>query len=138
MPAGCGNTEYIGVFTRLLAPATREFQPEMILISCGFDAHADDPLASMQLDREGYLAMTRIVRGLADEICGGRVLVVLEGGYSASGLQDGTNAVLEGLMEPPPSELPQIPDFQPGSALGAVLDRVIGVHRRHYPTLGSP
>jgi acetoin utilization deacetylase AcuC-like enzyme len=138
MPAGCGNTEYVGAFTRLLVPATREFRPELIVISCGFDAHADDPLASMQLDREGYLAMTRIVRALADEVCNGRVLVVLEGGYAESGLRDGTNAVLEGLMESPTPELPQTPEILPGSALRAIVDQVIDVHRRHYPTLGSP
>jgi acetoin utilization deacetylase AcuC-like enzyme len=136
MPAGCGDAEYTGVFQRLLMPAARAFRPEFILVSCGFDAHRDDPLASMELTRDGFLAMARTVRALADELCGGRLACVLEGGYAASGLRDGTSALLEALTEPaaPPVG---VPDAPPGSTLRQLVDRVVAVHGARIPGLGA-
>ncbi|MCB1268852.1 MAG: histone deacetylase, partial [Microthrixaceae bacterium] len=100
LPAGSGDEEYTGVFERVLVPVARCYAPQAILVSCGFDAHRDDPLASMEVTRAGFLAMARIVRSLAEELCGGRVALVLEGGYAESGLREGTSAVLEALLEP--------------------------------------
>jgi len=137
MPAGCGDDEYVGALLRILVPVARRFAPEMILVSCGFDAHRDDPLASMELSRQGYLEMTRIVRALADELCEGRVALVLEGGYAPSGLVEGTTAVIEGLLEPPPSRLSRSPDANAGSMLHTIVDRVARVHRDRYPDLGA-
>jgi hypothetical protein len=83
-------------------------------VSCGFDAHRDDPLAAMELSRAGFLALARSVRALADELCGGRIAFVLEGGYAASGLRDGTSAVLQALTEPSPGAVP-VPEAPPGA-----------------------
>jgi acetoin utilization deacetylase AcuC-like enzyme len=137
MPAGCGDAEYVGVLQRVLIPAARQFRPEMILVSCGFDAHGDDPLASMELTGDGFLTMTRLVRALADELCGGRTLFVLEGGYAASSLREGTRSVLQGLLESPPGSLPDLSEVAPGSRLRAILDRVIAVQRHHFRDLGA-
>ncbi len=90
MPAGCGDAEYTGALQRLLVPAALAFRPEMVLVSCGFDAHRDDPLAAMEVSGEGFRTMARIVRALAEDLCGGRAVFVLEGGYAASGLREGT------------------------------------------------
>jgi acetoin utilization deacetylase AcuC-like enzyme len=109
----------------------------MILVSCGFDAHGDDPLASMELTGDGFLTMTRLVRALADELCGGRTLFVLEGGYAASSLREGTRSVLQGLLESPPGSLPDLSEVAPGSRLRAILDRVIAVQRHHFRDLGA-
>jgi acetoin utilization deacetylase AcuC-like enzyme len=136
LPAGCGDPEYIGVFQRLLVPAARHYAPQMILVSCGFDAHRDDPLASMEVSREGFAALTRIVRALADELCDGRVCFVLEGGYAPSGLIEGTSAVLDAMLEPP-GELPAAIDAPAGSPLRSVVDRVAAVHAARYPGLGA-
>jgi len=136
MPPGCGDEEYTGVLRRLLVPAARQFRPEMILVSCGFDAHHDDPLASMEVSADGFLAMTRIVRALADDLCSSRVLFVLEGGYAASSLREGTQSVLQGMLETPPRPLPAAPQVAAGSRLRAILDRVIAVHRDHFRDLG--
>ena len=70
----------------------------MILVSCGFDAHRDDPLAAMNVTRDGFREMAGIARALADELCGGRIAFVLEGGYAVSGLQDGVHAVLDAML----------------------------------------
>ena len=136
MPPGCGDTDFIALLGRILVPAARRFQPEMILVSCGFDAHRDDPLADMQLTEGGYRQMTQIVRALAEELCGGRVAFVLEGGYALSGLAEGTRAVLEAMLSPT-VKIPTIPQPEPGLAFTAVLERVRAVHAKHFPELGA-
>jgi len=136
LPAGCGDLEYIGVFQRILAPVVRRFAPQMILVSCGFDAHRDDPLASMNVTRDGFLAMTTIVRALADEVCGGRVCFILEGGYSPNGLIEGTSAVLDGMLGPPRPLPPDI-GLVAGSVLQTVVDDVADAQRAHYPEIAA-
>jgi acetoin utilization deacetylase AcuC-like enzyme len=138
MPPGCGDAEYVGLLYRVLAPIARRFAPDMILISCGFDAHRDDPLAGMELTGDGYLAMTRLVRALAEDLCEGRIAFVLEGGYAASGLIEGTSAVLEGMLEEQLPAWPSLPDAPAGSTLRAVLDQVIRVHGARHPDIGAP
>ena len=67
---------------RLALPAIRDFEPEVLIIACGFDAAAFDPLSRMLATVETFRAMTRQVQTLADEICGGRLVMAHEGGYS--------------------------------------------------------
>jgi len=136
LPAGCGDEEYLGAFQRVVAPVARAFRPEMILVSCGFDAHRDDPLASMDVTREGFAGMTAVVRALAEECCDGRVLYVLEGGYAPSGLEEGVGAVLEGMLVPEPA-LPPAAPLHAGSLLRSVVDRVAAVHGGRVPDLGA-
>jgi acetoin utilization deacetylase AcuC-like enzyme len=138
MPAGCGDAEYLGAFQRILTPSARRFAPDMILVSCGFDAHRDDPLASMELGRDGYLAMTRLVRRLAEELCDGRVVFVLEGGYAASGLIDGTTALLEGMLEEAPPAADALVEAPPGSTLHSVVRGVAAAQAVHHPEIGTP
>ncbi|HTY16321.1 MAG TPA: histone deacetylase [Myxococcota bacterium] len=138
LPPGCGDLEYCGVLHRLLAPVAQGFRPELILVSCGFDAHRDDPLASMRVTGAGFAEMTRIVRALADDLCGGRAAFVLEGGYAASGLREGTAAVLDVLLEPSLRALAPAPELVPGSALAHVVGQVCAIHRNRYAGLGAP
>jgi acetoin utilization deacetylase AcuC-like enzyme len=136
LPAGCGDCEYTGVFQRLVVPAARHFAPDVILVSAGFDAHRDDPLASMNLSRSGFLGLTGIVRALADDLCGGRLCFVLEGGYAPSGLAEGTSAVVEAMLEPAP-QLPAPVEAPRGSTLRSIVDRVVSVHAAHTPGIGA-
>ena len=135
MPAGCGDAEYIGVFQRIVVPVARRFHPDMILVSCGFDAHRDDPLASMEVTGDGYRAMTLVLRALADELCGGRLVFVLEGGYSATGLRDGTTAVLEAMLEPAPKAPLETGGVTPNPVLRRTLERVAAAHSSRIPDL---
>jgi acetoin utilization deacetylase AcuC-like enzyme len=137
LPAGCGDAEYVGAFQRILVPAARWFRPEMILVSSGFDAHADDPLASMQVSARGFSAMAAIVRALAQDLCGGRLALVLEGGYAQRGLREGTAAVLDVLLAARPPEPPRGSDLEPNSVLGRVVARVASAHERRIPELGA-
>jgi acetoin utilization deacetylase AcuC-like enzyme len=141
MPPGCGNEEYVGVVERLVVPAALGFGPDLIVISCGFDAHRDDPLASMQVDFEGYARMAAIMRSLAEMLCEGRIVHVLEGGYALSGVRDGTRAVLESLVaEAEPlvrDDREGRTDLPAGTALRSIVDGVHAVHGRRIPNLGS-
>jgi acetoin utilization deacetylase AcuC-like enzyme len=80
-PAGVGDAGYAAAFATILAPAARRFQPQLILVSAGYDAHWNDPLASMQLSIPGYAALVARLLDLAGEQCAGRIVFTLEGGY---------------------------------------------------------
>ncbi|NNL87121.1 MAG: histone deacetylase, partial [Myxococcales bacterium] len=136
MVAGCGDAEYAGVFQRLVAPAARSFAPDVILVSAGFDPHADDPLAGMRMSAKGFEILADTARRLADELCGGRIVFSLEGGYAASGLADGTRAVLRTALadEVPTHAAPAAP---PGSTLAGLIDSVCEVHSGRIPDLGA-
>jgi acetoin utilization deacetylase AcuC-like enzyme len=95
MPAEFGDDEYLRMFDEFLLPIGRQFKPEFILISSGFDAHFRDPLASMRVTEAGFAAMARRVKRLAAEFAGGRMVAALEGGYDLEGLANSCRAVLE-------------------------------------------
>ncbi|MBK8795893.1 MAG: histone deacetylase [Caldilinea sp.] len=90
-PPHVGDKGYLDAFQRILAPVARRFRPQLIILSAGFDAHWLDPLASMGVSTAGYAALVQELMSLADELCGGRLVCVLEGGYH---LQVLANAVL--------------------------------------------
>ena len=86
LAAGCGDVEYREVFEKILYPAAQTFEPHLVLISAGFDAHRDDPLAGMNVTEDGYAQMTSIVRDIAERYCEGRLVSLLEGGYNFEAL----------------------------------------------------
>ena len=86
MEAGEGNATYREVFQKVLMPAADSFRPDFVIISAGFDAHKDDPLAGMELTEEGYADLTRIVLSIAKRHSQGRLLSCLEGGYHLDAL----------------------------------------------------
>jgi len=98
LPAGSGDADYQEVLDRRIVPAIRSFQPDVLLLSSGFDAWQADPLGGMELSVEGYRATSRRLRQMAEETCDGRVLSVLEGGYDFEALPDLVVAHLDGLM----------------------------------------
>ncbi len=99
MPPGATNSDYQEVFARNLIPAMAKFRPEFILVSAGFDGHRDDQLATANLTESGFAALTRLVMLLAREYCQSRLVSVLEGGYSLSGLTASVEAHLRVLGE---------------------------------------
>jgi acetoin utilization deacetylase AcuC-like enzyme len=82
LPPGVGDFGYARVFDEIVVPAARRFEPELILVSGGYDAHWADPLANMTLSLAGYTHMDRVLLALAQELCDGRIVFVLEGGYN--------------------------------------------------------
>jgi acetoin utilization deacetylase AcuC-like enzyme len=86
LPAGMGDDEYLKIYNSVLRPALRAYRPDAIIVSAGFDAHRDDPLAGMKVSTDGYVALTRVVTEIAGELCQGRLLSCLEGGYNLNAL----------------------------------------------------
>jgi len=89
---GSGDAEYLGAFAELVEPAVRAFEPAVVLVSAGFDAHRDDPLAEMEVSADGFRELGRRCGALAP-----RVAAVLEGGYNLDTLPDLVEAALDGL-----------------------------------------
>ena len=103
LPAGCGDADYLAVFRRVLMPFARRFRPDLILVSAGYDAHRRDPLGGMRLSADGIAALTAVVLDLAATLCGGRLALVLEGGYDLNGLAESvvsTVVTLDGAPAP--------------------------------------
>jgi acetoin utilization deacetylase AcuC-like enzyme len=99
LPAGMGDADYGAVFHELFLPVLSEFRPGLILVSAGFDAHASDPLADMRVSERGFSAMASATAELAREVCGGKVVAFLEGGYDLEALSASTHACLEVLSQ---------------------------------------
>jgi len=99
LPAGSGDAEYGAAFDRVILPALRAFRPELILVSAGFDAFAGDPLAQMRVSVSGYRRMAAQIQAAADEMCEGRLVLALEGGYDLDGLGACAAATFELLCQ---------------------------------------
>lgn len=82
LPKGCGDDDYLYVFDQLVKPLAMEYGPELILVSAGFDAHESDPLGFMNLTTKGYGLLAKRIKGLARDLCEGKCVFFLEGGYN--------------------------------------------------------
>jgi acetoin utilization deacetylase AcuC-like enzyme len=83
---GADDAEYLRVIDHRVVPGLSEFHPELLMVSAGFDAHREDPLAQIQLTEDGFDLMTHHLAAVADHCCGGRVVSLLEGGYNLRAL----------------------------------------------------
>jgi acetoin utilization deacetylase AcuC-like enzyme/S-formylglutathione hydrolase FrmB len=92
-----GIEVFAKLYTERLAPAARAFKPQLILVSAGYDSHADDPLGGLALRSEDFGRLTRMVLDLADELCQGRVVIALEGGYDLNALGASATATIAEL-----------------------------------------
>jgi acetoin utilization deacetylase AcuC-like enzyme len=97
LPGSQGDADYGVVFHDLFLPVARAFNPELVIVSAGFDAHARDPLADMRVSERGFAAMASGLVQLADETCGGKIALMLEGGYDLPALTASVRATLEVL-----------------------------------------
>ena len=86
MSPGAGDDQYREAFEQIILPRARAFNPDAILLSAGFDAHHADPLGQVNLVNDSYVWMTQQMMELADELCSGRLVSVLEGGYDLGAL----------------------------------------------------
>lgn len=114
LTGGQGDNEYARITNELFVPLARAYQPELICVSCGFDIYGGDPLGTMKVTPAGFAYMTRVMVELAEELCHGKLLITLEGGYNLQGVRDGSLAVLSELVA------------EPGESLGSGLHRALG------------
>jgi acetoin utilization deacetylase AcuC-like enzyme len=103
LPAGTGDDGYARAFDHVVAPVVRAFAPDLLLIGAGQDASATDPLGRMSLTVPGFRALADRAVALAGELCGGRLVAMLEGGYSLMHLPLANLAILEGLADVAPA-----------------------------------
>ena len=98
--SGAGSAAFRTAIEQGVLPALRRFQPELLLVSAGFDAHARDPLANLALQTEDFGWVTRQLMTVAADYCDGRLASVLEGGYDLQALGDSVAAHVSELMSP--------------------------------------
>jgi acetoin utilization deacetylase AcuC-like enzyme len=101
MAAGWGDEEYLRAFNEVLVPIAQRFQPQLILVSAGFDAHWADDLAMMQVSITGFAQMVGVLKKLAAELCQGRLVFTLEGGYNLQVAASSVKATFDVLMGSP-------------------------------------
>lgn len=101
LPPGVGDKGYAQVFDQVILPALQRWKPQMILVSAGYDAHWSDPIGPMVLSVTGYAQLTRMLAELAAEVCEGRIVMVLEGGYNLNALGACVVAALHVLQGQP-------------------------------------
>ncbi len=130
MEAGGTDADYEVAFRTVAIPVLRQFRPELILISAGFDALADDPLGGMRVTAEGFARLTAMITQVADQCCNGRVIAITEGGYDLGGFASCLRAVIPILsgeisladsLAPSPAEARRATAGRGRSAIDAAL-----------------
>ncbi len=131
LPAGSGDDAYGYVMETVMAPLVRRYQPDMLLVSAGYDPHWRDPLAGMQVTLSGFRRIASLIQEVAAESCGGRAVYLLEGGYDLLALSSAVEATVRVLCGSQ-RELAD-PYGAPSAALGreAVESVVVAVRRVH-------
>ena len=127
LPGGSGDADYAAVFDHVFLPALRKFAPDLVIISAGFDAFEHDPLAGMRVTHAGFGAMAQRLRSFADELAGGRIVAVLEGGYNLEGLAGGMSEVLAAFTAPT-SRLPPIAALPSHLIVRAAIEGTLAAH----------
>ncbi len=133
LAAGSGDQVFLEATRRVLVPAVRRFQPDLILVSLGFDAHWADPLAQMLLSTVGYREILAEIASLADETCGGKLVFLLEGGYDLKVLEAGARtagSLLTG-KKPPVDPIGAAPPHGEPPASRTAIEAARQVH--HLP-----
>ena len=98
LPAGTNSREYLDSYEHVLKKL-KEFKPEFVLFSAGFDAHKDDPLAQLQLNSQDYYEITKRTLNCIKKYCNGKVVSILEGGYDLNALKESTEYHINALLE---------------------------------------
>jgi acetoin utilization deacetylase AcuC-like enzyme len=102
LSTGMSDSEYGNIFENFLKPIALEYQPQLILVSAGFDIHHDDPLGGMEVTEKGFARMAQILMGIAESTAQGKLVITLEGGYDVSGESRSVKDVLKELAQASP------------------------------------
>ena len=99
LASGIGDAVFLGAWEKKIGPALAVFHPDLLLVSAGFDAHQDDPLAGLEVTTDGYRTLATLIKSWADEHTGGRTVWALEGGYNLRALSESVVACVEVLLD---------------------------------------
>jgi acetoin utilization deacetylase AcuC-like enzyme len=100
LPMGLSDADLLHLYRRAVEPVVREFEPELIMVSAGFDTWHADPIGDLAISADGFAALWNLFRAWADEFCPGRIAAALEGGYDPAGVAAGVRAALTALAAP--------------------------------------
>jgi acetoin utilization deacetylase AcuC-like enzyme len=131
MPAGLGDGEYRRAYREIVEPIARTFDPELVLVSAGFDAHRDDPLGGMALSAAGFAELTDVCLAVASGAACGRLVAVLEGGYGLDGIAEASAAVVGRMLGRPFAA----PDAVPRPGFERLLEAYRTAHAAHWPVV---
>jgi len=129
LPAGHGDASYRQIFAEVVQPAVERFEPDLMLISVGLDAHWMDPLGGMQLTLEGYDHLARACLDMAERCCGGRIVFAMEGGYDLPALAHGWRNIAHALLGQ--DEISDPYGEPPSLARADVQSLIQQIHRIH-------
>jgi acetoin utilization deacetylase AcuC-like enzyme len=137
--AGATDGDYLLVFTALIEPVVAAFRPGLVLVSAGYDAHDEDPLARMHVTTPGFRRIAERIRVMAEE-AGAGVALVLEGGYNLQALDNSLQATIEVLAAKPRPARPVYRPGLPGQPESTYVGRVAvesarAAHQRYWPVL---
>jgi acetoin utilization deacetylase AcuC-like enzyme len=129
LPTNVGDGGYARIFESLVWPLTERFDPDLILVSAGYDGHWDDPLAYMSLSLTGYADMAQALVRMADRLCGGRVIFTLEGGYQLDALAYGVLNAFYALLGEETVVDPLGPSPSPERSIDSLIEDLKKLHR---------
>ncbi len=109
LPDSCRDDDYLYIMDTVVRPLATRYMPELILVSAGFDAHENDPLGSEMITTEGYGKLTTQIKKLAEDVCSGKVLYFLEGGYNVQDLAKSVSSCIDAFTSDRPYPKPQEP-----------------------------
>jgi acetoin utilization deacetylase AcuC-like enzyme len=132
MPAHTGDSAFVRVYEELVTRAVRRFDPQLIIVSAGYDCHWRDPLAPMLMSVAGFARLAQMIYDLAAEVCDGRLVCALEGGYDLQALSEGVLATLRVLQGRPDAIVDRL-GAQQEQPLD--LDPLISALLRQHPLL---
>lgn len=131
----CGDGEFMAIYRRLFLPVALAFQPQLILVSAGFDIHADEPTGGMNVSPAGFAGLTRLILDAAEKTCAGRVVFCLEGGYHAGALAESVLALIDELTGQTTCDIEAMERCADSRRVNPIVGRCIHTHRRFWPHL---
>ena len=137
LPPGCTDVEYALAFERVVLPVLHTFQPDLLFVSAGFDAHELDPLAHMRVSEAGFDAMTRRLAAVADACCDGRMVLVTEGGYDLAAFAGSLHAALGAMVGAAPAVPRDVASADTDTSARArrMIDEARAIQARYWPGL---
>jgi acetoin utilization deacetylase AcuC-like enzyme len=130
LDAGAGDSDYHRIYLEVVVPILRQFRPDLVLVSAGFDAYRDDPLGGMRVTAGGFGLIMGMLAAAADECCGGRLVAITEGGYDLGGLEECLRTSVDVLSDNgrvPAGAAPSGPSPRAEAAIAALRPHVSGI-----------
>jgi|YelNatPaOPRAMG01_1025707.scaffolds.fasta_scaffold63022_2 acetoin utilization deacetylase AcuC-like enzyme len=137
LSTGMGDSEYGNIFEKILKPIALEYQPQLVLVSAGFDIHYNDPLGGMEVTEKGFARMTQVLMEIADATSSGKIVITLEGGYDVSGQSRSVKAVLKELAQDSPIDKKEMIEAENHEfhRIEPVISQIKEIHKKYWKSL---